>query len=106
MVTEALVGAYLGFVAFITSGWMLKEIVASGLTERGWTWIAVQRVGFWSVVGVACWAIIVGVNRLLLSRLGLRAGRPSFWLGFAVALVIVGASIAGAINFVLEKPFL
>jgi hypothetical protein len=100
MVVEALVGAYLGFIAFMMSAWMIDDSLAFRLTERGWTWIAVQRVALWSVVGLACWLIIVGVNRFAMPRVGLKARRSSFWLGLAVALAIVGASIAGAIRFV------
>ena len=66
----------MGFIAVMMSGWMIDDSLASRLTGQGWAWIAVQRVALWLVVGLTCWAAIVGVNRLVMPRLGLHANGP------------------------------
>jgi hypothetical protein len=106
LVAEAFLGAYLAFMAFVLSGWMIDDGVAFRLAESGWVGIATQRVAFWVVAGLASWASIVGANRLLMPFFRLQARRASFWLGFCVAIAIIATSVAGAISFLREKPFL
>ena len=89
MVAESLMGTYLGFIAFMLSGWMIDDNLAFRLTDNGWAWIAVQRLALWVCVGLAYGAVIVGVNRIVMPRLGLQAKRASFWLGLVVAAVVL-----------------
>jgi hypothetical protein len=60
----------------------------------------------WTVVAFVLGAGIVFLNRAALPRLGLNSRRASFWLGLVAELSVVNSSIAGAMRFAAEKPFI
>ena len=93
--------AYVGLMAYLLSGWMIDDDLAFRLSSSGWAWIAARRVASWALVGLACGGGVVLANRHIIPR----AKRASLWLGACAALVIMAASVAGAVRFVVEKPF-
>ena len=106
MVAESLACAYVGFMAFLMSGWMVDDDLAFRLTGSGWTQLAVQRVGFWALLGLGFGAGIILANRCAMPRADRSTDRASLWLGLFWAATIMGASVAGAILFIVEKPFI
>ena len=102
LAAESLACTYVSFMAYLLSAWMIDDDLAFRLTESGWGWIAVRRVAFWALVGLACGGGIILANRHILPR----ANRVTLCLGVSAATVILGASVAGAIRFVIEKPFI
>jgi hypothetical protein len=106
MVAEALACAYVGYMAFLMSGWMIDDDVAFRLTSTGWTRIAVERVAFWALVGVGFGAAVIVANRYAVPRAERGTDRASLWLGIFCAATIGCASAVGAILFIVEKPFI
>ncbi|WP_152049230.1 hypothetical protein [Tautonia marina] len=102
LAAESLACIYVGFLAYMLSGWMLDDDLAFRLAPSGWTWIAARRFASWALVGLAFGGGIILANRLLLPR----AKRASLWLGVSAAVLILAASLAGAVRFIVEKPFL
>ena len=106
MVAESFACAYVGFIAFLMSGWMIDDDLAFRLIGAGWTRIAVQRVAFWALVGLGFGAGVILANRCVMPRADRGTDRASLWLGLFCAATIVGASVAGVFFFILEKPFI
>ena len=102
LIAELIACIYVSLIAYLLSAWMIDDDLAFRLTGSGWVWIAVQRVLFWALVGLGYAGGIILANRRMLPR----ASRASYWLGVSAAAVILVGSVAGAIRFVVVKPFL
>lgn len=106
LVLELAVLAYGTLMAWLLSAWFLDDAVAAGLQPSGWWSIAAERFVVCAVASVLAALCVWGANRWL-ARVG---GHPSSRWPLATAVLFVafptGASLAGAIQFGVTKPFM
>jgi hypothetical protein len=96
---------YLALVSWLWSVWMVDDSRAFAMTTIDW-----YRSGFFRFFEGAVLAALFGVgtfylNGLLMKKFDPRPlFRPAVSAGFAVVILV--ASLAGAIEFILTKPYM
>jgi hypothetical protein len=97
--------AYLALVAWVTSAWFIDDSLAFRLDASGWWWIAARRVCVWAGVSVIVGFLVLLINRTFLAKIGFPrlAANVSGALAGAAPLL---ASVAGAVRFGYERPFM
>lgn len=106
LIVQLLILAYLTFIAYWLSTWFIDDSVAFSITESEWTKIAAIRVIQFGVVALVFSGILHFANNILFRKIGIRKStRLSLIVSSIVFLSILISSIAGAIQFVIEKPW-
>jgi hypothetical protein len=98
--------AYLTLVAWLVTSWMVDDGWASRASDADWWALGAQRAGIGLFVAALAGGVLLGINHLLLRwNLGYSWLRPAHvaWLGGAA---IALASVIGAINFIVERPYM
>lgn len=101
---EICAGAYLIFMAWLLSSWMLDDDLALRLVDSDWAEIGVKRAAVASGAGLC-----VAIGSALWQRFVVRRFWPTAptmrWLPWLIGVSIATAGVAGAIRFVNDKPF-
>lgn len=102
---QAMVAVYVASVVYLLSVWMMGDSAAFQMVGRDWVRVGFGRLvygtGVAGVLGVLVW----GVNRLLLPRLGGAREWSSRIAALAFGVVVLGA-VVGALQFMIQRPFL
>ncbi|MCA8974829.1 MAG: hypothetical protein KDC98_08905 [Planctomycetes bacterium] len=105
LAAEAAVAAYLMFMAWLLSAWMVDDSVALQMTEADWWLVGARRFGVACVVAIVYAGIVHLTNR--------RWVAPCFGSSRFVALVpamlggaVAAAAAIGAVTFVATKPYM
>jgi hypothetical protein len=98
--------AYLTLVVWLVTSWMADDGWAARASDADWWTLGGQRAGIGLFVAALAGGALLGINHLLARwRLGFPLLRPSqvAWLG---AAPIALASVVGAMNFIVERPYM
>ena len=100
------VGLCLAFFFWLAGVWMIDDSMAARFTAADWRGVAFERAATGLFVALVVGAVFGFINRLALARLFPENTRPH-WLiaGFAGWLIVAG-TIAGSIQFLIEKPYM
>ncbi|MEM7518661.1 MAG: hypothetical protein AAF368_17280 [Planctomycetota bacterium] len=105
LAAETAVAVYLALVAWLFSAWMVDDSVAFQMTEADWWLVGARRLGL-------AWAFAAGYAGIL-HLVNQRWVAPHFhssrFIALAPALlggVVAVAAAAGAVTFVVEKPYM
>jgi len=106
VLTNLAVACPVAFFCYLNGIWMIDDSVAFSLTPAGWGAIALQR----AIAGLAA-ALIVGhlfavVNRAACGHLSTSREPPPWLVAAAPGWIIALGTVAGSIQFVIEKPYM
>ena len=85
---------------------MVDDGWAARASDMDWWALAGQRAGLGIFVATLAGGVLLGINQLLARwKLGFPLLRPAqvAWIG---AAAIALSSVVGAINFIIERPFM
>jgi hypothetical protein len=106
LVLEVPAVAYVSVIAWLTSVWFLDDQAASQMNAADWWLVASKRLGI-CVIGAACFAAVVYLGtRLAVGRAGTKRNRAPVVNAAVVFVVVVVASLAGALQFAITKPYM
>jgi hypothetical protein len=100
------VGMYLAFFFWLASVWMIDDSMAARFTPADWRYVAFERAAF-GLLAASIFGLVSAIFlRFVFGRLFPERKRPSWMLaGFAGWPIAVG-TIAGSIQFLIEKPYM
>ncbi len=107
LIAIELAGAfYLSMLCWLMTAWMIDEGDAIRYSQADWNFLALKRLGIAAIASLAGAGIIYGFNRLIQREVTKQNNR---WLSY-MPLIVFGMTIisalAGAIEFVLTKPWM
>jgi len=106
LVTELGVFAWALFMSFLLTAWMEGDGFAARATEMDW-WIEAGKRMTVATIGAAIFSILTFfVNRHALRWAGVINERVAFFTAVGAFVLLLGAATAGAISFVITKPFI
>lgn len=96
----------LAFFFWLNGAWMIDDSLAFSLAPTGWVAIAVQR----AIPGLAA-ALVVGflsaiANRTAFQHLNSSKAPPRWLVAAAPGWIIALGTIAGSIQFVIDRPYI
>ena len=105
LASEAVVTAYVALVVYLISGWMVNDAAAFRMVTADWIKTGLGRLAYGIGVAGVLAGLLWGMNKVLLPRLGGGREWPSRIAALAFGLVVLVA-ILGALQFIIERPFL
>ena len=106
LVTELGVFAWALFMSFLLTAWMEGDGFAAKATEMDW-WIEAGKRMTVATIGAAIFSILTFfVNRHALRWTGIINERIALFMAVGAFVLLLGAATAGAIGFVITKPFI
>lgn len=106
LLVEVYVIGYASLVAYLFNAWMQSDSFAIHATEIDWWLEAAKRTGMSLLLALAVSAALFYVNRLLVKRRYIKWVAFHRHSGLACFILIALAALAGAINFLINKPYL
>ena len=106
LVTELGVFAWALFMSFLLTVWMEGDGFAARATEMDW-WIEAGKRMTIATTGAAIFSILTFfVNRHALRWAGIINEQVALFTAVGAFVLLLGAATAGAIAFVITKPFM
>ena len=106
LLVEVYVVGYASLVAYLFTAWMQSDGFAMRATEMDWWWEALKRVGMSLLLAIAVSAALFYINRILVRRRYLKWASFQRYSALICFILITLAAVAGAISFLIHKPFM
>lgn len=106
LLVELYVIGYAIFMTFLLNAWIESDSFAQQATELDWWRLAARRIGVTLLFASLISSAVYYINRLLVKRRYLSwpmAHRYSAIFCFCLMMI---AALAGAVTFVINKPFI
>ena len=103
---ELLALGYFVLMAWLLSGWFLDDAQVDHMQPMDWWIIAGQRVAMYAGVAVLLAGVVFVLNRWLFRRLSLTESRLPRLMAPLFFLLPFIASLIGAIQFGVTKPYM
>ena len=106
LASEVSLGAYLAFVVWVFSVWMVDDSQAFRMAPSDWYFEGARRLGAALAVGTIFGGLTYFANRQWVAPLLSESSRLATGIAVGLGSCVVLSGAAGAIRFVITKPFM
>ena len=100
------VGIGLAFLSWLAAAWMIDDALAAQLTPVGWIGIAFKRAAIGLFVALVIGFLFAIINRRAFASVFPDRGRPHWLVAGVTGWLSALGTIAGCVQFVIQKPYI
>jgi hypothetical protein len=104
--SEVAAASYLGVLIWLFAVWMLDDSTAYPMAPGNWYLEAARRFTMTSLGSVLFGALCYFANRRWATALVPSQPKVAWWIGVALGAGLALVGLVGAVQFVVEKPFM
>jgi hypothetical protein len=106
VIVNLAVGLCLAFFFWLAGVWMIDDSMAVRFTAADWRGVAIERAALGLFVALVVGGVLGFINRLVFARLFPEMKRPHLIVAGFAGWIIAAGTIAGSIQFLIEKPYM